>query len=486
MTNCAELDRVTNCYRCYAALCGTGATPKLVKHLLDGHPIIVSKAPTAELATPAAREMCETMMQTMRTLAGRRTHATQYATSGGRMQLTLPRPPVWRLSPKPARKKFCTSALKHLVEAPTGGPTNFDTYEKHVETSQKLFQEAENVVLNNVGIVLGIRINPETHILDSVGNEDLLGNVGSEEQPLHCDLAPDGTLQNIFALSRANEATYMQRFQGGAVAAREFLITLRKSDVRNQCVDERTFKCLLCNFAELAACAAAAGRPQAQLVISVPVYPGVVEVGHTTTMKKDANHFGPAVIHEPDRGIAVSTVFIGSRPEFLTGPNSDMEPKQISGLIMCAMMGLHQEIFTSASLQKQLNTPFYRELLADKAASVGDLTPAEWNKLRNPQCLPPAPTESERAVVPASAEDGRKLRSRARPVSTVESVESVEAAFLADMTPDMDEVDASAGPFSFTTSKVMPGPLQAFTRRVCLIKTDDVPTRSIRGVDHSH
>jgi hypothetical protein len=221
MTNCAELDGVTKCYRCYAALCGTGATPKLVKHLLDGHPIIVSKAPTDELATPAAREMCETMMQTMRTLAGRRTHATQYATSGGRMQLPLPRPPVWRLSPKPARKKFCTSALKHFVEAPTGGPTNFDTYEKHVETSQKLFQEAENVVLNNVGIVLGIRIDSDTHILDSVGNENLLGNVGSAEQPLHCDLAPDGTAQNILALSRANEATWMQRFRGGAVAARE-------------------------------------------------------------------------------------------------------------------------------------------------------------------------------------------------------------------------------------------------------------------------
>ena len=89
MTNCAELDGVTNCYRCYAALCGTGATPKRVKHLLDGNPIIVSNAPTAELATPAAREMCETMMETMRTLAGRRTHATQYATSGGRMQVTV-------------------------------------------------------------------------------------------------------------------------------------------------------------------------------------------------------------------------------------------------------------------------------------------------------------------------------------------------------------------------------------------------------------
>ena len=470
MTNCAELDGVTKCYRCYAALCGTGATPKLVKHLLDGDPIIVSKAPTDELATPAAREMCETMMQTMRTLAGRRTHATQYATSGGRMQLPLPRPPVWRLSPKPARKKFCTSALKHLVEAPTGGPTNFDTYEKHVETSQKLFQEAENVVLNNVGIVLGIRIDSDTHILDSVGNENLLGNVGSAEQPLHCDLAPDGTVQNILALSRANEATWMQRFQGGAVAAREFLITLRKSDVRNQCVDERTFKCLLCNFAELAACAAAPGRPQAQLVISVPVYPGVVEVGHTTTMKKDANHFGPAVIHEPDRGIAVSTVFIGSRPEFLTGPNSDMEPKQISGLIMCAMMGLHQEILTSPSLQKQLNTPFYTELLADKAASVGDLTPAEWNKLRNPQCLPPAPTESERAVVPASAQAacctrqretpasselracGRPRRETDRDAPTHARTESVEAAFFAVMTSDTDEPDDSQ-PFSFTKAR---------------------------------
>lgn len=470
MTNCAELDGVTICYRCYAALCGTGATPKRVKHLLDGSPIIVSNAPTAELATPAAREMCETMMQTMRTLAGRRTHATQYATSGGRMQVPLPRPPVWRTSPKPARKKFCTSALKHLAEAPAGGPTNFDTYEKHVETSQKLFQEAENVVLNNVGIVLGIRIDSDTHILDSVGNENLLGNVGSAEQPLHCDLAPDGTAQNILALSRANEATWMQRFRGGAVAAREFLITLRKSDVRNQCVDERTFKCLLCNFAELAACAAAAGRPQAQLVISVPVYPGVVEVGHTTTMKKDANHFGPAVIDEPDRGLAVSTVFIGSRPEFLTGPNSDMEPKQISGLIMCAMMGLHQEILTSPSLQKQLNTPFYTELLADKAASVGDLTPAEWNKLRNPQCLPPAPTESERAVVPASAQAacctrqretpasselracGRPRRETDRDAPTHARTESVEAAFFAVMTSDTDEPDDSQ-PFSFTKAR---------------------------------
>jgi hypothetical protein len=251
---------------------------------------------------------------------------------------------------------------------------------------------------------------------------------------------------------------------------REFLITLRKSDVRNQCVDERTFKCLLCNFAELAACAAAPGRPQAQLVISVPVYPGVVEVGHTTTMKKDANHFGPAVIDEPDRGIAVSTVFIGSRPEFLTGPNSDMEPKQISGLIMCAMMGLHQEILTSPSLQKQLNTPFYTELLADKAASVGDLTPAEWNKLRNPQCLPPAPTESERAVVPASAQAacctrqretpasselracGRPRRETDRDAPTHARTESVEAAFLAVMTSDTDEPDDSQ-PFSFTKAR---------------------------------
>jgi hypothetical protein len=89
------------------------------------------------------------------------------------------------------------------------------------------------------------------------------------------------------------------------------------------------------------------------------------------------------------------------------------------------MMGLRQEIFTSASLQKQLNTPFYTELLADKAASVGDLTPAEWNNLRNPQCLPPAPTESERAVVPASAQGGRKLRSRAMPVSTRASITPV-------------------------------------------------------------
>ena len=369
-----------------------------------------------------------------------------------------------------SEEEVLQSALKHLAEAPTVGPTNFDTYEKHVETSHKLLQEAENVVLNNVGIVLGIRIDSETHILDSVGNENLLGNVGSAEQPLHCDLAPDGTAQNILALSRANEATWMQRFRGGAVAAREFLITLRKSDVRNQCVDERTFKCLLCNFAELAACAAAPGRPQAQLVISVPVYPGVVEVGHTTTMKKDANHFGPAVIDEPDRGLAVSTVFIGSRPEFLTGPNSDMEPKQISGLIMCAMMGLHQEILTSPSLQKQLNTPFYTELLADKAASVGDLTPAEWNKLRNPQCLPPAPTESERAVVPASAQAacctrqretpasselracGRPRRETDRDAPTHARTESVEAAFLAVMTSDTDEPDDSQ-PFSFTKAR---------------------------------
>ena len=369
-----------------------------------------------------------------------------------------------------SEEEVLQSALKHLAEAPTVGPTNFDTYEEHVETSHKLLQEAENVVLNNVGIVLGIRIDSETHILDSVGNENLLGNVGSAEQPLHCDLAPDGTAQNILALSRANEATWMQRFRGGAVAAREFLITLRKSDVRNQCVDERTFKCLLCNFAELAACAAAPGRPQAQLVISVPVYPGVVEVGHTTTMKKDATHFGPAVIDEPDRGLAVSTVFIGSRPEFLTGPNSDMEPKQISGLIMCAMMGLHQEILTSPSLQKQLNTPFYTELLADKAASVGDLTPAEWNKLRNPQCLPPAPTESERAVVPASAQAacctrqretpasselracGRPRRETDRDAPTHARTESVEAAFLAVMTSDTDEPDDSQ-PFSFTKAR---------------------------------
>ena len=32
----------------------------------------------------------------------------------------------------------------------------------------------------------------------------------------------------------------MQRFRGGADAARAFLINLRKSDVRNQVVDERT------------------------------------------------------------------------------------------------------------------------------------------------------------------------------------------------------------------------------------------------------
>ena len=136
MTNCAELDGVTNCYRCYAALCGTGATPKRVKHLLDGNPIIVSNAPTAELATPAAREMCETMMETMRTLAGRRTHATQHATSGGRVQVPLPRHLGWRTSTKQAKKKFFTSALKHLAEAPTVGPTNFDTYEKHRDGSQ--------------------------------------------------------------------------------------------------------------------------------------------------------------------------------------------------------------------------------------------------------------------------------------------------------------------------------------------------------------
>jgi hypothetical protein len=30
----------------------------------------------------------------------------QYATSGGRMQVLLPRPPVWRTSNKQARKKF--------------------------------------------------------------------------------------------------------------------------------------------------------------------------------------------------------------------------------------------------------------------------------------------------------------------------------------------------------------------------------------------
>jgi hypothetical protein len=205
MTNCAELDGVTNCYRCYAALCGTGATPKRVKHLLDGSPMIVSNAPTAELATPAAREMCETMMQTMRTLAGRRTHATQYGTIGGRMQLRQPRPTVWQMSNKQEKQKYCKSALKHLAEAPLGGRTNFETYDDHVETSQRLFLQAENVILDNVGIVLGIRINSETDILDSVGNESLLGDVDSEEQPLHCDLAPDGTAQNILAVSTESE-----------------------------------------------------------------------------------------------------------------------------------------------------------------------------------------------------------------------------------------------------------------------------------------
>lgn len=430
MTNCAELDGVTKCYRCYAALCGTGATPKLVKHLLDGHPIIVSKAPTDELATTAAREKCETVMETMRTLARQRTRSTQYGTIGGRMQLRQPRPTVWQMSNKQEKQKYCKSALKHLAEAPLGGRTNFETYDDHVETSQRLFLQAENVILDNVGIVLGIRINSETDILDSVGNESLLGDVDSEEQPLHCDLAPDGTAQNILAVSRANEATCMQRFRGGADAARKFLITLRKSDIRNQAVHERTFKCLLCNFAELAACAAAPGRPEAQLVISVPVYPGVVEVGHTTTMLKQANHFGPGVIEKPGRGLVVSTVFIGSRPEFVTGPNSDMEPKQISGLVMCAMMGLHQVILTSASLQKQLNTPFYKELLADRAASVADLTPAEWNNLRNTQCLPPAPTE--RAVPPASPSRTRALRSHA-------PTDAVEDPFIADMKSDSSE-----------------------------------------------
>ena len=88
------------------------------------------------------------------------------------------------------------------------------------------------------------------------------------------------------------------------------------------------------------------------------------------------------------------------------------------------MMGLHQVILTSASLQKQLNTPFYKELLADRAASVADLTPAEWNNLRNTQCLPPAPTE--RAVPPASPSLTRALRSHA-------PTDAVEEPFIADM-----------------------------------------------------
>jgi hypothetical protein len=445
-TNCADLDGVNRCYRCYAALCGTGATPKRVKHLLDGHPIIVSKAPTDELDTAAARDMCGTVMETMQTLAQRRTRSTQFGTIGGRTQIPVPRPAVWRTSNKLEKQKYCKSALKHLAEAPVGARTNLETYDHHVETSHQLFLQAENVILDNVGTVLGIQINSETDILDSVGNENLLGDVGSEEQPLHCDLPPDGTTQNLLALSRAKEATWMQRFRGGADAARKFLNTLRKSDIRNQSVDERTFKCLLCNFAELAACAAAAGRPEEQLVISVPVYPGEVEVGHTTTMLKLANHFGPGVIEQPGRGLAVSTVFIGSRPEFVTGPNSDMDPKQITGLVICAMMGLHQAIFTSASLQKQLNTPFYKELLADKAASVADLTPAEWNNLRNPQCLPPAPTAC--AVAQETPGRTRTLRSHA-------PTDADNVAFINCMKSDSIEYDDSAEPasdFTFTST----------------------------------
>ena len=69
MANCADVDGVTMCYRCYATLCGTNATPTRVTHLLDGRPIIVSMPATAALATPAARELCGTVMQSFRALA---------------------------------------------------------------------------------------------------------------------------------------------------------------------------------------------------------------------------------------------------------------------------------------------------------------------------------------------------------------------------------------------------------------------------------
>ena len=137
-------------------------------------------------------------------------------------------------------------------------------------------------------------------------------------------------------------------------------------------------------------------------------------------MLASAMHCGPGVA-EVERGLFVDTVYLGARPDLESDENADTEPLQIAAVVMLAMLGLMNVIFNSATMQKELWSPFMLNLTADEKTAPGNLSPSEWNKLRNNAFRPaepePAAEEPASSALPTRT-PARRAAKRAQAVPT--------------------------------------------------------------------
>jgi len=415
-TNHSKVDGGIVCYACYLQLCAQQAEPTSVEHIADGEPIVISTVATGLLDTDDARSLCDDMMAAMRRLAHRRAYRTQHGVQGDRFQLRRPRASMYRKWSPAEKKKYFSSNYKHLLPAPAGESDTVDVYNEFVEASHAFAFLREGTLRNGLRTLFGDDICETNTPVDSVGGENLLAFKDAREQAVHGDLPPAGTAQAVTHLTDAQHTTTLLRFRGGAPAACAFLRRLRGSDERNQMVLQREFDRHLYSFWELGALAAAAGRLEACNIIKVPAYPGPVRRGHTNMMLASAMHCGPGVA-EVERGLFVDTVYLGARPDLESDENADTAPLQIAAVVMLAMLGLMNVIFHSATMQKELWSPFMLNLTADEKTAPGNLSPSEWTKLRNNAFRPaePEPVAEEPASTRTHA---RRAAKRAQAVPT--------------------------------------------------------------------
>jgi hypothetical protein len=310
---------------------------------------------------------------------------------------------MWRNWSPHEKKKYYEWALKNLPNPPASSTErpNMEVYSTYVEASHELASLREDTERRGLCIFFGDDGVEQRTPVDSVGGESLHAGMDADKQRMHNDLPPPGTAQSLMHLTPARSSTTLYRFRDGALAPKDFLRQLRASDVRNQRVDEREFEAHLHSFSELAALGAAQGSAEASRIIEVPVYPGPVLPGHTNMMLADVIHAGPKV-EEVERGVDVTTVFLGSRLDLTSNQFSDTMPSQIGALGMLALLGMQNVIYNSQPLQEEAWSPFMRRLTGDKTTAPGNLTPAGWNDLRN-SAFEPTETEPVAEAPPSSA-----------------------------------------------------------------------------------
>jgi hypothetical protein len=375
------------CYDCYKVMCDEKATPVSVQHLNEGMPFIISRKATGDLDTDRARVLCEKMVAAMRQLEKRRHHELQYGVTGDRIQIREARKHVWQEMTVAQQEKFFKSIFKHLLPELLGERSSDEVYRQYLESSHALGVLRRTTAIEGLSTMYKEPVT-KFDVVGAVGGEGIFGKQNSKKQPLHGDLPPHYTAQMLSHVNAANSSTNFVRYRAGKDDAHRLLVSVRNEDGRNTKCAEETFLQLLYNYKEPAACIVARGREEERNIIDLPVYPGRVEVGHTTLMHQTAWHYGGEVAEGTGRAIHVETAFKGSRLEYELNTYADFEPLQVSGLALLAQMGLHHVIYTSPSLQGELRDPHFQALCLEKHSAPGGLTPAAWAGLANPRHEP--------------------------------------------------------------------------------------------------